>query len=199
MGKLTKRLRRFSKPARDVLLRPLAPLVSAQKSARLRGDDFTVKRVRKHVLVDLVYRHCPARDVVIGEVGTRGGRTTEHLLRYCPQITRIYAVDIVRPGPNSPLNRLPQVTFLHGPSVEMAKQIPDGALDLVFIDADHSEAAVREDIRAWLPKVRQDGVIAGHDYGSRNHPGVKIAVDEAFARRREPLHLEANKVWWTVR
>lgn len=199
MGRFSKGLRRFTHPARDALLRPLGPLVSAQRSVPLRGGDFTVKRVRKHVLVDLVNRCCPARDVVLAEVGVRGGRTTEHMLRYCPQISRIYAVDIVRPGPNSPLHRLPQVTFLHGPSVEMARQIPDGALDLVFIDADHSEQAVREDIRAWLPKVRQDGVIAGHDYGSSNHPGVKIAVDEAFAGRREPLHLEANKVWWTVR
>jgi hypothetical protein len=199
MGRFTKRLRRLSHPARDVLLRPLAPLVSAQRSVPLRGQDFTVKRVRKHVLVDLVYRHCPARDVVLAEIGVRGGRTTEHLLRYCPQISRIFAVDIVRPGEQSPLHRLAQVTFLHGPSVEMAQQVPDGSLDLVFIDADHSEAAVRADIRAWLPKVRQDGIIAGHDYGSRNHPGVKIAVDEACAGRREPLHLEANKVWWTLR
>ena len=199
MGKFSRGLRRVTHPARDTLLRPLAPLLRVQRSVPLRDADFTVKRDRKHVLVDLVHQHCPARDVKLAEIGTRGGRTTAHLLAYCPQIAIIHAVDIVEPGPNSPIHKLPRVQFHLGSSVEVARSLPDESLDLVFIDADHSEQAVREDVRAWLPKVRRGGVIAGHDYGSRNHTGVKIAVDEAFAGRREPVHLEANKVWWTLR
>lgn len=42
-------------------------------------------------------------------------------------------------------------------------------------------------------------IVAGHDYGSHNHPGVKIAVDAFLADHPHPLTLEANKVWWTVR
>ncbi len=198
MSKFTKALRRVGHPARDVLLRPFAPLVKTQRSVPLKAEHFTVKRDRKHVLVDLVHERCPGRDVVVAEVGVRGGRTTEHLLAYCPQVARVYAVDIVAPPEGGRLRKLDKVTFLHGRSTEMARQVPDGSLDLLFIDADHSEQAVREDIAAWRPKVRRGGVIAGHDYGSRNHPGVKVAVDEAFAGHREPVRFESNKVWWTL-
>ena len=40
----------------------------------------------------------------------------------------------------------------------------DERLDFVFIDANHSYEACLEDIRLWFPKVKPNGVIAGHDY-----------------------------------
>lgn len=49
---------------------------------------------------------------------------------------------------------------------------------LVFLDADHSYAAVRDEI-AWA-KLAGAAVIAGHDYGNPRF-GVSRAVDEAFA------------------
>ncbi len=55
------------------------------------------------------------------------------------------------------------------------------------------------DLEAWVPKVKPARVIAGHDYGSHNHPGVKIAVDGFLDEHPHPLRLEANKVWWTFR
>lgn len=48
-------------------------------------------------------------------------------------------------------------------SVEAAADYEDASLDFVFIDADHSAEAVEADVRAWLPKVKPGGVLAGHD------------------------------------
>lgn len=59
---------------------------------------------------------------------------------------------------------------------------------LVFIDADHSYAATRDDI-AWACRTGVP-VVSGHDYQSL-HPGVVQAVDEAFAGQFE-LH---GSVW----
>lgn len=39
-----------------------------------------------------------------------------------------------------------------------------GKVDLVFVDGDHHEANVRGDIQAWLPHIRQGGILAFHDY-----------------------------------
>ena len=45
-----------------------------------------------------------------------------------------------------------------------AAELPFGApIDLVFIDADHSYDAVRNDFLAWSPKLASDGLIALHD------------------------------------
>ena len=52
----------------------------------------------------------------------------------------------------------------------------DASLDFVFIDAGHTYENASADIKAWLPKVKPGGFIAGHDYGSA--PGVNRAVNE---------------------
>jgi len=69
------------------------------------------------------------------------------------------------------------------PSIEAANQFQDHSLDFVFIDASHEYEDVKNDIKAWLPKVKKNGILAGHDYytGEQNyHPGVKKAVHECL-------------------
>ena len=68
-----------------------------------------------------------------------------------------------------------RINVMETPSVNAASQFNDGALDAVFIDADHSFDAVKADIAAWLPKVKRGGILAGHDF---DYPEVKRAVDE---------------------
>jgi hypothetical protein len=72
--------------------------------------------------------------------------------------------------------------IIRKPSVDAAMEIPDGSLDFVFIDADHSYEGCRADIEAWLPKIKNGGFISGHDYDHPEFPhwGVKRAVDERF-------------------
>jgi len=63
-----------------------------------------------------------------------------------------------------------------GESVQVATEYEDNYFDFVFIDAEHSEAALAYDIVAWYPKVKPGGWLCGHDYGHKRFPGVKIAV-----------------------
>jgi hypothetical protein len=71
------------------------------------------------------------------------------------------------------------VTPVIAPSVRAARLFADDSLDMVFLDADHSHAAVRADLEAWWPKVRPGGLLAGHDYG---WDGVARAVHDFFGR-----------------
>ncbi len=84
-----------------------------------------------------------------------------------------------------------------GWSTEVAASVPDGTLDMVFLDADHSYEGVRDDIAAWLPKVRKGGWIGGHDYGNDepayDFSGVKRAVDVAFW---EGVEVDKNYTWF---
>jgi hypothetical protein len=71
-------------------------------------------------------------------------------------------------------------TPLRTSSVEGAANFADESLDFVFIDASHEYEDVKNDIIAWMPKVRPGGIIAGHDYHADQayHPGVYKAVHE---------------------
>ncbi len=76
---------------------------------------------------------------------------------------------------------------------------PEGILDFVFIDADHSREAVYRDLDAWLPVVRKGGLVSGHDYGGRRQPGVARAVDEFAERWGIEVRVAAEKIWWFVK
>lgn len=61
-------------------------------------------------------------------------------------------------------------------SWECAKLYEDRSLDFVFIDGDHSYEGVTRDLAAWYPKIKQGGVLAGHDYAWTPH--IQQAVSE---------------------
>lgn len=82
------------------------------------------------------------------------------------------------------------IHVLKADSTEAANRFAPASVDFVFIDADHSYAAVKRDIDVWLPKVKPGGMIAGHDYGEPC--GVKQAVDERFGSRVKTI----GTVWF---
>lgn len=68
-------------------------------------------------------------------------------------------------------------------STEAADQLPDGSLDWIYLDANHTYEAVRSDLAALLPKLKSDGFLCGHDYtnspwAQRMAFGVVEAVNE---------------------
>lgn len=60
-----------------------------------------------------------------------------------------------------------------------AELFDDGALDFCYIDALHDYEPVKQDIAAWYPKVKQGGILAGHDYLDGMHRGVEYGVKRA--------------------
>lgn len=103
---------------------------------------------------------------------------------------------------------------------QTASQIfADGRLDLVFIDADHRYEFVKKDISYWLPKLREGGILCGHDcegYYSEYpeevkklieehlnddaisgiHPGVVKALYECFGQRFSIV--DDSVVWYYI-
>jgi glycosyltransferase involved in cell wall biosynthesis len=78
----------------------------------------------------------------------------------------------------------------------IASQKVGSDLDFVYLDADHSYEGLKSDISVWYEKVRVGGIIAGHDYGHENFPGVKKAVDEFFSRFGWTINWFNDGVWW---
>jgi predicted O-methyltransferase YrrM len=75
------------------------------------------------------------------------------------------------------MQQYPNIVKIKGTSIEMAKKFDDGFFDVVYIDANHEKKYILSDIQAWLPKVKKNGIISGHDYSVI---GVGLAVREVF-------------------
>ena len=79
------------------------------------------------------------------------------------------------------------INNIRSSSVEASKLYEDNSLDFVFIDAAHDYKSVYDDLVAWFPKVKPNGIIAGHDYFDPSVPenvnkfdGLRNAVDTFF-------------------
>ncbi len=66
--------------------------------------------------------------------------------------------------------------------------------DMIFIDAEHTYEACKEDILAWWPHLKDDGVMLVHDYVTKQFPGVTKAVRELFGK----LPLSAHCGWGSI-
>lgn len=97
------------------------------------------------------------------------------------------AHEIVR-GTLRDLGLIPYVRVIKALGQDVASSYRDRSLDLVFIDADHTADGTETIIRAFLPKMKVGGLLAGHDYEGRGPdgnilwPGVKVAVQKVFGR-----------------
>lgn len=77
------------------------------------------------------------------------------------------------------------------PTTRAALRVPDGALDFVFIDGDHSTEGVGGDIAAWRAKVRPGGRVIGHD---ANMKSVMRGALKHFAA--ENVRFNDDHLWW---
>lgn len=76
------------------------------------------------------------------------------------------------------------VKVVRSTSLEAAKAIADQSLDWVYIDGSHFYKDVLDDLNAWRPKLRNNGILFGDDYYWRDTESeytVKKAVDEFIA------------------
>ena len=127
-------------------------------------------------------------DMVMVEVGSCAA-VSSHL--FANKVKHIYCVDLWKAYSeideghikecerlfNNFLKRYTNVTKIKKSSVEASRDYGDHTLNFVYIDANHAYESVTEDITTWLPKIKLNGMIAGHDY---HHSSVKKAVSEIF-------------------
>jgi len=150
--------------------------------------DWHLKPNRKYFLRHLIEKN---NYTTMCEVGVRDGRTTFYLLDNIPDLT-IYGIDLSSAGYyNDQIkerygNRLIPI---QGNSHLVAEQVPN--VDLVFIDADHSYLGCKHDILAYKGKLKQGGILSGHDI---DYPGVNKAVNELIVN----YDVGPNNVWFTL-
>ena len=149
------------------------------------------------------------------ELGVWKGKTYKYLLTHCPDLTLI-GVDLYQPQPgsNGPETWVAgenghewdheryykeitdfqelignRAQFIRATTKQASLQVEDESLDFVFIDADHSYEAVKQDIDLWEKKVKPGGCVLGHDI---DWPDVQKAVTEKYGNQYASLD---DNVW----
>lgn len=147
------------------------------------------------------------------EIGVADGDYSELLCKTIPNL-KLYCVDLWRPYREytdytrpATFNRMYKraqeklskydCILIQKYSMEAINHFANGALDFVYIDANHSYKFVKDDIREWSRKVREGGIVAGHDYITSDM-GVKEAVDEFVMKYNLKLHTteEEKPISW---
>lgn len=148
------------------------------------------------------------------EIGIFMGYHSRHLLEACRNVS-LYCVDLysnisgngyddwnqfqfdnLYNSVKLSLKKYGRTIFLRMKSDEAVNIINNNKLDFVYIDADHRYKSVKKDIIKWEKKVKPGGIISGHDYGQKDWPGVKIAVDEWIKSKSNKLYISKGHVWW---
>ena len=155
-------------------------------------------------LYDLIYKYVNPTDVVV-ELGSFAGVSSELFALHCD---KLYCVDkwepyweisqqeymnIAEQRFDSMANMYKNVVKVKSDSIDAVSQFEDESIDLIYIDSDHSSDRVKQEIDAWLPKIKSNGFIAGHDI---NMPTVYNVVTRYF----DPTMIELfNDTSWITR
>ena len=62
-------------------------------------------------------------------------------------------------------------------TLDAANDLADSSYDFIFIDSTHTYDSLRKDILAYLPKIKESGMVCGHDYVSAFN-GIIKCVEE---------------------
>lgn len=157
----------------------------AEKIHNYKWEEFGLARDMSlndlHSIEHLLYK-LDKKPLNIAEIGARQGNSTSIFALYnktyggytvtCDPYNRDIKGNIVDKKQEIPtaffyhikklgLNEF--ITLEEKSSLELAKECQDNYFDLVFIDGCHIYKEVKQDIIAWLPKVKNGGIICGHD------------------------------------
>jgi cephalosporin hydroxylase len=148
----------------------------------------------------------------VAEVGVADGKSllcmASKLEHYGKQYT-LFGIDNCAYGHDEQRNEILrhirqsglEVDFLQMSSLDASCKFNDGFFDFVFLDSSHTYEQTKAEIRLWIHKVKDGGILAGHDYDIVNSEGVVLAVNEVI--REDELNLEPTSngcgVWWLTK
>lgn len=89
----------------------------------------------------------------------------------------------------------PNVHIFRGRSDTAARMFPLRFFDFVYLDADHSYEGALADMRLWWARIRQGGIMAGHDYvESTSRNGVEFGVIRAVEQFMKEMEIKKDNL-----
>jgi len=87
---------------------------------------------------------------------------------------------------------LKYVTPYIGDSIQFAQQFKDKSVSFLFLDDYHETQHLKDEIISWYPKMKENGIMAGHDVGAET---VLIAVRHCSKLFDTPFTLQGSPSW----
>lgn len=139
-------------------------------------------------------------DCVIAEVGVADGYSAlllASMLNNFKKKFTLYMIDNMDYGREEQLNTLIRnitasgqsynINLLAYSSLDASCKFPDGHFDMVFLDSSHTYEQTKAEIRQWYHKIKEGGLLAGHDYNMLEvHSAVNEVIPETFTRQPIP-------------
>lgn len=146
------------------------------------------------------------RSVLVVDLGAGSGTTALSVFDVRPENVRVLTVDhdpVAMDSTRQCMTNAEYVQNWFGFLTESDDTLPAQALfagpyDMLMVDAGHEYEEVRRDLAAWLPLVREGGIVWCHDF-TESYPGVIAAVDEAVADGRLVFVKAAGWGWLGLR
>lgn len=146
-----------------------------------------------------IAKHLPD-NCTIAEVGVADGKSAIALATFLHQLGKkftLYMIDSLDYGGKDQLRTIINHVIKAGiegieiwpySSLEAADKFPEVHFDFVFIDSSHLYEDTKKEIVVWYKKIKENGILAGHDVIS--HDGVRRAIHEVipttFSRKDVP-------------
>jgi glycosyltransferase involved in cell wall biosynthesis/mannosyltransferase OCH1-like enzyme len=153
------------------------------------------------------------KDKVMIEIGCYSGESTSSFADVCG---KVYAIDpwvegvsltdgaVRKSGPawvhpnveeafDKRMGSYLNVKKIKAFDYEVVDNFEDESVDFIYIDALHTEEQLKRQIDMWLPKIKPDGIIGGHDYNT-NFQGIMNAVNCQLGSP-EKVYNDAGNSW----
>lgn len=129
------------------------------------------------------------KEMTVCEVGSYEGVSGELFAKH---VKKLYCVDVFIEEAyehtfDIMMSEYDNIVKVKANSKKASETFEDNFFDFVYIDAGHSYLEVFEDLTLWKPKVKNGGLIGGHDFHNLEGYGVTNAIFEYF-------NIDANKL-----
>jgi len=147
------------------------------------------------------------KNSVLLEVGTGCGVSTMMFAKRCKKVVSIDGYDKLKPYGvmtkerfiesekrfRKYINRFKKlkkkVNQIKEISSKAVERFSDGEFDIVYLDGDHFPESFRSDLHNWLPKIKEGGILSGHDYQITHVPSV---LKEIMGRQPDKLYKDGS-------
>lgn len=146
------------------------------------------------------------------EIGVSNGRSLVYLaskIRSLGKTARVIGIDNMDYGRADQRNEIinhiiksgEEIELLEMSSLDASTKFPDGYFDFIFIDSSHKYEQTKAEIILWNRKLKDNKILAGHDYNFMEGKEVLEAVNEIIGTENVITYGTRNNfnVWYKVK